>query len=251
MKKRTASATVKLLLTILRRKVKLARTPFRRLVANIYRRSRLILNLPQALRQWSLLEQQEQVLIDIGSPRRTGLAGWTTVDLAGADINWDLRLGIPLRDGSVDGLFCSHVFEHMDLAGLQQLARETHRIHKDNAHLDVCVPDAAKYIAAYGRGEILQNRDSWWRPEDYNSGSFLDQLNYIAYMSGEHKLLLDHELLTNILLEAGFSSVRERPFDENLDRSEWRPVSLYLRATKAMSCGQTSIQLGDLSGAHR
>lgn len=225
MKKRIDSGVGRIPLAIIRRHVQLARAPLQNVSANAYRRVRLTLTLPQDLRQWSLLERQEKAFIDIGSPRRTGLLVWTTAGLAGADINWDLRLGLPLREGTVDGLFCSHVFEHMDLPGLRLLAKEAHRVLKDNAHLDISVPDAEKYIHACGRGELLEDRDSWWRPADYKSGSVIDQLNYLACKSGEHRMLLDGELLTNVLLEAGYSSVVERPFDDDLDRPEWRPIS--------------------------
>lgn len=203
------------------------------LLSYIYRRIRLIACLPLSARRWALLQRQHRVMIDIGSPKRPGLTEWTTVDFSGADINWDLRVGLPIRDCSVDRLFSSHVLEHLQLNELKFLALEAHRVLKDGASFDIAVPDARKYVQAYLRGEFAQQRATWWRPDDYNSGSPIDQLNYVAYMSGEHSLMVDRVLLENVLVSAGFTVVEERDFQPDLDRADWRSISLYVRAWKS------------------
>lgn len=44
--------------------------------------------------QWKKLASKEVIRLDLGSGARKGCDGWITVDLVGADINYDLKNGI-------------------------------------------------------------------------------------------------------------------------------------------------------------
>ena len=66
--------------------------------------------------------------VDIGGglfPR----PGYMTIDQEGADVNWDLDLGIPLEDNSVGVLNASHIIEH-----LRDPIRTMSEIHRVLAH---------------------------------------------------------------------------------------------------------------------
>ena len=65
-----------------------------------------------------------------------------------------------------------------------------------------------------------------------NTGSKLDQVNYMAYMDGHHKYLFDEENLIKTLLTAGFRSAELRNFDSNLDIKERDFESIYALARK-------------------
>ena len=96
----------------------------------------------------------------------------------------------------------------------------------------VCVPNFKLYIDAYQEGRMFKNRDSWWKPGLIDTGSTIDQLNYITYMRGQHKYMFDEENLINTLRQAGFSDVKLRKFDHQLDLKERDSESIYALALK-------------------
>ncbi len=62
------------------------------------------------------------------------------------------REPLPFADGSVDGVFCSHVFEHLDPALLGGVIADMFRI---------LVPGGVAYIEVPGPRALLMGRDSW------------------------------------------------------------------------------------------
>ena len=58
-------------------------------------------------RRWKKLLTQDTVKLNLGSGPSKGDNGWTNVDLFGADINHDLKNGLPLKDNSVAHMFSS------------------------------------------------------------------------------------------------------------------------------------------------
>lgn len=183
-------------------------------------------------KKWRLLESSHTIKLELGSGSKRGVDGWTTVDLYGADINWDLRHGIPLPNESVDRIYSSHLLEHIPYQQLICFLRECRRVMKAEAEFLVCVPNARLYIDAYKEGRIFRSKDTWWKPGIVNTGSLMDQLNYVAYMRDEHKYMFDEENLINTLLQAKFSKVNIREFDEKLDLPERKNSSIYAKAIR-------------------
>ena len=52
--------------------------------------------------RWRLALNNDQVKLNLGSGNTKGKNGWINVDLSGADINYDLRKGIPLDYNKVE-----------------------------------------------------------------------------------------------------------------------------------------------------
>lgn len=185
-----------------------------------------------AKKSWRKLEQSQTVKIELGSGPKKGKDGWTTVDQYGADIIWDLRRGIPLKTESVDKIYSSHMLEHIPYQQLIPFLRECHRVMKSDAEFLVCVPNFRLYVDAYKEGKLFRSRDVWWQPGVIDTGSCIDQLNYITYMLDEHKYMFDEENLVNTLLRAGFSKVQLREFDGEFDLRERDFESIYAVANK-------------------
>lgn len=156
---------------------------------------------------------------------------WTTLDINGkADIFWDLRNGIPFPENSVDEIYTSHTFEHIPFESLKKLITECHRVLKSSGKLSVCVPSARFYIEAYmNNKEFTKNV---WKTGLCETGSRIDQLNYMAYMGGVHKYIFDNENLINILKLCGFNSAETRDFGHPLDLPDRDFESIYATATK-------------------
>jgi len=96
----------------------------------------------------------------------------------------------------------------------------------------VCVPNFRYYVEAYINNKFFLEKDKCWQPAYIDTGSKIDQLNYMAYMFGEHKYMFDEENLINTLSKAGFTNIKLRDFDESLDLLERDFESIYALAIK-------------------
>jgi ubiquinone/menaquinone biosynthesis C-methylase UbiE len=182
--------------------------------------------------KWKELAKNSDIKIELGSGAKKGSNGFTTVDLLGADIYRDLREGIPLSANSVSVIYCSHMLEHIPYLSLPKFLEECKRVLKPNGQLSVCVPNAKYYIEAYIERRHFRDAKNFYGPAAVNTGSYLDQVNYIAYMGGEHCYMFDEENLVNTLRSAGFSQVMLRTFDESIDLLDRDYESIYALAIK-------------------
>jgi predicted SAM-dependent methyltransferase len=112
------------------------------------------------------------------------------------------------------------------------LLKQCRSVLKVDGRLSVCVPNFRFYIDSYKEGKMFRERETWWQQGLIDTGSAIDQLNYIAYMKDEHKYMFDEENLVNTLKKAGFSNVKLRAFDKSIDRSERDHESIYALAIK-------------------
>tara|TARA_Y200000002_G_scaffold218443_1_gene180202 strand:- start:6485 stop:7180 length:696 start_codon:yes stop_codon:yes gene_type:complete len=183
-------------------------------------------------RRWKKILLNNEVKLNLGSGPRKGSHGWINVDLFGADINHDLRKGVPLEDNSVDCVYSSHVFEHIPYKDLLHVIEEIRRILKPKGKLLVCVPNAGLYLRAYFNGEMFVSYDEMFIPAAVNTNSKIDQLNYIAYLNGDHTFMFDEENIINILKKCNFKNVVFREFDPEIDRQERDFESMYVQALK-------------------
>ena len=64
------------------------------------------------------------------------------------------------------------------------------------------------------------------------TNSKIDQLNYIAYLNGDHTFMFDEENIINILKMCDFNSVDFREFNPDIDQIERDFESMYVQAYK-------------------
>lgn len=185
-----------------------------------------------AYRRWSALRKHDRILLELGSGTKRGVNGWTTVDLFGADISYNLSQGIPLLNESVDRIYTSHMLEHIKYKDMLYFINECFRVLKKGGEFSVCVPNAKLYIQAYMNNVQFRAKEDCYEDALIETGSFIDQVNYIAYMGGQHNYMFDPDNLINTLKKAPFSDVRLRRFDESLDLKERDFESLYAIAIK-------------------
>lgn len=181
---------------------------------------------------WATLRRQPIIKLELGSGAKRGTDGWTTVDLRCADINDNLNHGIPLADNSVDAIYTSHMLEHIPYRELIALLEECYRVLKKGGYLSVCVPNAANYIRAYIEKREFEDKSRFYDKALIDTGSFLDQVNYMAYMNQDHCYMFDEENLVNTLKKAGFVNAKLRTFDPALDSTKFDYVSIYALAIK-------------------
>ena len=184
-----------------------------------------------SLFQFYKLSKRNFLSLELGSEKK-GRNGWKTISTCGADIFWDLRKGIPLNDKSVDYIYSSHLLEHIPYQELIPFLKECRRVLKNDGVFSVCVPNARNYIDAYLSKNIFGDKQKRFKPALVETASALDEVNYIAYMNGQHNFLFDEENLLNILLKANFKNVKLREFDHLLDLKERDFESIYAIATR-------------------
>jgi len=182
--------------------------------------------------KWIILRKRKKIFLEIGSGNKKGTNEWVTVDLYGADIIHDLKKGIPLPEASVDEIYASHVLEHISFKDLIVMLNEIYRVLKPNGKFSVCVPDASLYIKSYTNMKNFLLEGEIYKPAVIDTGSFMDQINYIAYMGQEHKYLFDKQNLVNTLKKIPFKKVELRAFNESIDMKSRDFESIYAIAIK-------------------
>jgi predicted SAM-dependent methyltransferase len=183
-------------------------------------------------RKFQNLSEYSEIKLNLGSGPIKGVGGWTTVDYSGADICWDLKRSIPLKDSTVMEIYSSHLLEHLNFAEINSLLAGMNRVLVPGGALRVCVPDASRYISAYINGFEFRIESELYQPGFTKTDSLIDQVNYIAYMGGEHKYLFDKENLTNLLIKHGYVSIELSKFDPALDNVDRSIDSVYLNCVK-------------------
>ena len=164
-----------------------------------------------------LLSSSQEIWLEIGSGRKFGADGWTTLDIGlECDLYWDLRNGIPLPNGTVSRIYSSHLFEHLTYSEGQALMAECLRVLRPGGEFSICVPNARLYLDAYARKERLREPFLGWTPA-VQGQTLIDMVNYVAYMDGHHKYMFDEESLVARLQEAAFTDTRLREFDASVD----------------------------------
>jgi predicted SAM-dependent methyltransferase len=185
-----------------------------RLFSFLYRTFRIL----DSRRKWRKVRKLDRVQLDIGSGSDGHKSGWVTVDLNGAYITHDLRKKLPLQNSSVQKIYSSHFFEHLPYNDMRKVLKECYRVLKKSGEIYIVVPNGKLFINAYlNKTNYFDGKEN----EMYQGGftdtdSFIDQVNYIAYLGGEHRYLYDEENLVNILKQSGFNA-KLRAFDPELD----------------------------------
>ena len=188
-------------------------------------------SLPTRKKVQSILATGRPIRLDIGAGD-LNRPGWITLDITdNCDLFWDLRKGIPFPDDSVDIVYSSHLFEHMDYGSGQRLMAEVLRVLKPGGDISICVPNARIYIDAYVNGTPLPEDHDFWEPA-LISREGLDLVNYVAYMGGAHLCMFDEPSLLARLERAGFTDARIRSFDPSIDLPEREFESIYAEARK-------------------
>jgi predicted SAM-dependent methyltransferase len=158
------------------------------------------------------------------------LKGWMNVDIEKSycdlNVSVDLTEGLPFEDGAFEHAFSSHFIEHLSYeTTLFDFLKEVNRVLVTGGKLWVITPDLKKACQSYlgdkckSLFEDRLNRN--WRykkktnnPKLYNK--IIDMstptqhfINDLFHQGGQHKNLLDIELLDWLAKKSGFSQAEE------------------------------------------
>lgn len=162
----------------------------------------------------------------------------------GIDLCWDIRQGIPLASGSMQGIFSEHCLEHFSLPTVRFVLQEFRRLLQPGGTLRLVLPDAGLYLRLYAQrlaGELSPPFPYEEADRRCGLSSALVSVNRLFYLdrdsSAGHRCMFDAHLLAELLVEAGFQEVACCTFRRGRDAkllidSEARQIeSLYCEAT--------------------
>lgn len=185
------------------------------------------------------LSASERLHFGCGSRR---INGWLNVDIRGSDFDVDLSAKLPWAHGQFNAVVSQHVIEHLELCReLLPLLREVRRVCRPGAEIWLSTPDLAVVCQSYqaSKGaDLLADRltryPDWAKTMAGLPAS--QMVNHLFHQQGQHKNLLDFDLLKWALDQAGFvecarvneSALRQRFPEFPLRNDDWQ--SLYVRA---------------------
>jgi predicted SAM-dependent methyltransferase len=199
------------------------------------KKSRKILQIEEKNRKKinSLLSSTLPIKLEFGAEKNRGLDGWTYVDVNGdCDLTLDLTHSLPFPNDSVGIIYSSHTLEHFEYFELLKLLTESLRVLKRGGIFSASVPNAQLYLNAYHNSENFDPEIFCRYKPAYDYNSKIDYVNYIAYMTGQHKYMFDEENIILILRKIGFKEVALRKIDPILDSKDRDYESIYIEAQK-------------------
>jgi SAM-dependent methyltransferase len=134
----------------------------------------------------------------------------------------DIVVGLPLRDGTVDAIYASHVLEHLGRNDVKRALANTFKLLKSGGTFRMIVPDlewrARRYVAGgqpagHAADAFITacNIGEMDRPR-----GLMGQLRSSIGNSG-HRWMYDAALMSSLLQEAGFTSIRRCDFNDSGD----------------------------------
>jgi SAM-dependent methyltransferase len=132
----------------------------------------------------------------------------------------DIVKGLPIPDESCQGIYASHVLEHLTLEDFQKALQNTHRILRKGGIFRLVVPDlessAREYVARLDRGERNANafflRETHLGCERKERG--LGGLAKKLFNTSAHLWMWDELSMTHALHERGFRQIRRCRFGD-------------------------------------
>lgn len=173
------------------------------------------------------------------------LEGFLNIDIApSADIVFDVREGIPLRDESCGFIFSEHFFEHIDYpVSAKKFMGECFRILKNSGVMVLGVPDSELMISAYSSRDkdFYKNAIvSWYSKRDFlgDIDAYIDLVNYHFRDQDDdekynpHFWAYDFEKLKSLAQNVGFRNVAQWVFDPKIANQKRKFGSIYIEAKK-------------------
>lgn len=144
-------------------------------------------------------------------------SGWINLDIMDLQshkdkhifVRTDLTGRLPFDDGSADVIYTSHFLEHLDpIIQCHSFLVECFRVLKPKGILRISVPDFKKIVTIY-----LDDPKQYFEEYNYSKPWFTDSQGWTRRLGisimHDHKMLYDIESLTEVLNEAGFSTILE------------------------------------------
>lgn len=135
----------------------------------------------------------------------------------------DIRYGLPVANGSVDGIYASHVLEHLSRNDVEVALVNTWQLLRSGGVFRLVVPDLAARAERYVQKRSARNAKS--------ADDFLAELNVgemdrpqgpaalmrATFGHSGNLWMYDEDLMGYLLLKAGFTDIRRCAFHDSGD----------------------------------
>lgn len=132
----------------------------------------------------------------------------------------DITKGLPIAPASCDGVYCSHVLEHLALSDAQAALRNTYTVLKPDGIFRLVLPDLTRLARSY-----LEQQDQQ-ASHDFMRQSYLGLEERPRGVSGavrswfgnsSHLWMWDYESLAAALADVGFRDIRRAQLGDSSD----------------------------------
>lgn len=123
-----------------------------------------------------------------------------------------------VKDDSIDIVYASHLFEHLEIDTAKIFLAEAYRVIKPNGCIRLVMPDlyenCKEYILKIDNGDVDASRHLLWALNLYEKGpdqqvSLLHKLlGFVQGSPHRHKYMYDRLSLTKLLMENGFKGLQ-------------------------------------------
>ena len=130
----------------------------------------------------------------------------------------DIVRGLPLQDGSCDGVYCSHVLEHLSLSDCRTALKHTFKLLKPGGVFRLVLPDLEHSVRLYQQDESADAASSFMRE------TFLGQEQRARGLAGfvkswlgnsQHLWMWDYKALAEELEAVGFVDIRRAEYGDS------------------------------------
>ncbi len=134
----------------------------------------------------------------------------------------DIIRGLPIAENSCDGIYCSHVLEHLSLEDFRAALRNTLRYLKDGARFRFVVPDLEHLAQSYVNDPDDDAAMKFMRAAHLGHESrprhLIGRLRS-AFGNAAHLWMWDFKSISQELHDAGFTSIRRAELGDSGDPS--------------------------------
>jgi ubiquinone/menaquinone biosynthesis C-methylase UbiE len=133
--------------------------------------------------------------------------------------------GLPIKAEICDGVYCSHVLEHLSLQDIRIALKNTYKILKSDGIFRCVVPDleyyAREYIHSLEKGDYLAGNHFIFRNMQLSfekrPTGFKELVSFL-WGNSRHLWMWDSKSLSEELKNAGFSRIRICKFNDSEDK---------------------------------
>jgi ubiquinone/menaquinone biosynthesis C-methylase UbiE len=136
----------------------------------------------------------------------------------------DITKGLPgIRAASCDGIYCSHVLEHLSLNDFQKAINNTYKLLKPGAIFRLVMPDFNNLVKSYIDQKNQNNPEACHifmknsgMASEYSRSSYKTRL-FESFGNSRHQWLWDAAATIIELQKAGFKNIRPSKFNDSTD----------------------------------